>query len=75
MPNWIEGTFRARGEKENIKKFLLEGLEICGGYGKNKEILKEITCEEDSYIEIEFKFAAKKNIQKLCILQEHTDSL
>lgn len=29
MPNWIEGTFRARGNKDNIKKFILEGLEAC----------------------------------------------
>ncbi len=57
MPNWIEGTFRARGSKENIKRFLLEGLEPCGEYGKNKEISKEITYDEDDYLEIEFKYA------------------
>lgn len=57
MPNWIEGTFRARGSKENIKRFLLEALKQCGGYGENKEILKEISYEEDDCIGIEFKYA------------------
>jgi hypothetical protein len=60
MPNWIEGTFRARGNKENIKKFLLEALEPCVGYGKNKELLKEIIYDEDSFIEIEFKYSEKE---------------
>ena len=57
MANWIEGTFRARGSKENIKRFLLEALEPCSRFGKNKEILKEITYEEDNYLEMEFKYA------------------
>lgn len=59
MPNWIEGIFRARGSKENIKRFLLEALEPCVGYGKmlHEEFLKEISYEEDNYIEIEFKYA------------------
>jgi hypothetical protein len=27
MPNWCEGTLKVRGEQENIKRFLTEGLE------------------------------------------------
>lgn len=26
MPNWVEGTFRIRGPKENVSKFAAEGL-------------------------------------------------
>lgn len=29
MPNWCEGTFRARGKLENIKRFILEGIEAA----------------------------------------------
>lgn len=44
MSNWIEGTFRARGKKENIKKFLLEGLGACYGL----KITTEIDENDDS---------------------------
>lgn len=44
MPNWIEGTFRARGSKENIKKFILEGLEAC----YRQKIITEIEENENS---------------------------
>ncbi len=30
MPNWVEGTFRAQGSKEDIKRFVMEGLQIRG---------------------------------------------
>lgn len=28
MPNWCEGTLKVRGNLENVKKFLLEGLNV-----------------------------------------------
>jgi hypothetical protein len=31
MPNWCEGVMKVRGSKEEIKKFLLEGLNPIGG--------------------------------------------
>ena len=46
MPNWCEGTFRARGEKEKIKKFLLEGLDACYGL----KITTDIVEDDDSLI-------------------------
>ena len=49
MPNWIEGTIRFRGSKENIKRFATEGLQLCGGIGEKRT---EISYEEDDYIEI-----------------------
>ena len=27
MPNWCAGTLRVRGTKENLTKFVLEGLQ------------------------------------------------
>lgn len=29
MPNWCKGEIRIRGSRENVKRFLLEGLEEC----------------------------------------------
>lgn len=29
MPNWCEGTLKVRGTKENVKRFVLEGLPPC----------------------------------------------
>jgi len=29
MPNWIEGTLKLRGNQEDIKRFIAEGLEPC----------------------------------------------
>lgn len=50
MPNWIEGTFRARGEKEKIKKFLLEGIGACNGL----KITTDID-EDDNSLTVTFK--------------------
>lgn len=55
MPNWCEGKLKVRGEKEDIKRFLLEGLEplnstehIAKLLGKEvPEVSVEI--EEDEY--------------------------
>ena len=27
MPNWIEGTMKLRGKRQDIRRFFLEGLE------------------------------------------------
>jgi hypothetical protein len=46
MPNWSEGNLKVRGSKENIKKFLTEGIEpvsFFGVAGQQSEI------EEDEY--------------------------
>lgn len=34
MPNWCEGTLKVRGTKENVKKFVLEGLHPVGFMGE-----------------------------------------
>lgn len=51
MPNWVNGTFRARGKKENIKKFLLEGLGACNGL----KITTEICEDDDNSLIVYFK--------------------
>lgn len=40
MPNWCAGTLRVRGTKENLTKFVLEGLQPIDCIGKDLEALK-----------------------------------
>jgi len=55
MPNWCVGTLKVRGEKENIRRFLLEGLSpidtgaaIASMLGKEVEV-NTIALDEDEY--------------------------
>lgn len=50
MANWVEGTFRARGSKDNIKRFIMEGLNAASYLGKEK-IKKELYYEDDDSLE------------------------
>lgn len=54
MANWVEGTFRARGSKDNIKKFIMEGLNAISYLGKEK-IKKELYYEDDDLLEFRIK--------------------
>ena len=40
MPNWCAGTLRVRGTKENLTKFVLEGLQPVDYFGEDLETLK-----------------------------------
>ena len=40
MPNWCAGTLRVRGTKENLTKFVLEGLQPVDYIGEGLETLK-----------------------------------
>lgn len=40
MPNWCVGTLRVRGTKENLTKFVLEGLQPVDYIGEGLEALK-----------------------------------
>ena len=40
MPNWCAGTLRVRGTKENLTKFVLEGLQPIDYIGEELEALK-----------------------------------
>lgn len=40
MPNWCEGTLKVRGKIEDLKRFVLEGLQPVGIFGDKKEPLK-----------------------------------
>lgn len=40
MPNWCAGTLRVRGTKENLTKFVLEGLQPVDYIGEDLEALK-----------------------------------
>lgn len=62
MSNWIEGTFRFRGLKENVKKFIMEGLQPS--FRCEEKLQRKIEFEEDDYIEIKFTLNDKKEDSK-----------
>ena len=56
MPNWCEGTLKVRGTKENVTKFILEGLQPVGFLGEEKGKLTlnkygDIESDETCWIE------------------------
>ena len=40
MPNWCEGTLKVRGKIEDLKKFVLEGLQPVGFLGEERPPLE-----------------------------------
>jgi hypothetical protein len=52
MPNWIQGNFRARGPKENIIRFIKEGLAPSSSLGQDDEIDMELREYEEDYITV-----------------------
>ena len=73
MANWVEGTFRARGPKENIKKFIIEGLSPISRMGKEDKIKKELD-DNDDYFIVTFKrvdAGEEKNVELLHISGTH----
>ena len=71
MPNWIEGTFRCRGSKENITKFIMEGLQPISKFGCDEKLQREIEVDDDDYIEIIFTLNEQDDNQK----RKHPKSL
>ena len=56
MPNWIEGTMKLKGKREDIKRFFNEGLEPsswCGEVNKLDDQVKDIS--GDDYLEYVFR--------------------
>ena len=56
MPNWCKGTLKVRGTKENITKFIIEGLHPVGFMGEKHEKLSlneygDIDSNETCWIE------------------------
>lgn len=41
MPNWCEGSLKVRGTKENLTRFILEGLHPVGFLGEERERLSK----------------------------------
>lgn len=68
MPNWIKGTFRARGSKEDIKKFIMEGLGAISLISEEEKIKKELSYEDDDFLEFAFeRIDDDKNVEMLHI--------
>ena len=49
MPNWIEGCFRARGKREDINNFLVNGLNPVTFFGDDAQVKKELNEDGISY--------------------------
>ena len=63
MPNWIRGDLKVRGTKENIKKFLLEGLEpIPKGLFNPEKVKSEIITDDGFEFTIKANYEALKNL-------------
>ena len=55
MPNWIEGTMKLRGKREDIKRFLDNELEASSYLGEQVPLEKQVECDSDaSYFEYTF---------------------
>lgn len=57
MPNWIEGTMKLRGKREDILRFFREGLDASSWLGDGSGKLKDqVTDEsEDDWMEFHFR--------------------
>ena len=56
MPNWIEGTMKLRGKREDIKRFLDNELDTSSYYGEKRSIEEQVQCNSDGeYTEYTFK--------------------
>lgn len=42
MPNWIEGTMKLRGKREDIYRFFKEGLDPCSWAGEIRKIEDQV---------------------------------
>lgn len=51
MPNWIEGTMKLRGKRENIKRFFDKGLEPSSWFGEENKLDDQVIDEsEENYL-------------------------
>ena len=56
MPNWIEGTMKLRGKREDIKRFLDNEIEASSWFGEQNALEEQAKCNSDgSYFEYTFK--------------------
>lgn len=51
MPNWIEGTMKLRGKRENIRRFFNEGLDASSFGVKEKQVIDH---SDEELLEFEF---------------------
>lgn len=50
MPNWCEGTLKVRGSFQNIKKFILEGMQPVSFIGEDRKF--QVSEEDDTSLYI-----------------------
>lgn len=74
MPNWCEGTLRVRGKIEDLKRFILEGLEPVTYFGNTLESLcfnEFDVCESDHDCYI--KGTYRGFVENLCVYLDSDD--
>lgn len=62
MPNWIEGTMKLRGKREDILRFFREGLDASSWLGDGSGKLKDQVTDESEDDWIEFNFRNEPHI-------------
>lgn len=56
MPNWIEGTLKLRGKRENIRNFIKNEITASELYGVKSDINEQVIDDSgDDYLDFTFK--------------------
>lgn len=63
MPNWIEGTLKLRGKRDNIKRFLDNGLEASSWFDEESEPIEHYVVDESGVNYIEYSFHDEPHIK------------
>lgn len=62
MPNWIEGTMKLRGKREDIKRFFLEGLEPSTWAGEINNLSDQVI-DNSADDDLDFSFRDEPHIK------------
>ena len=56
MPNWIEGTLKLRGKREDIRRFLKNEIVASTWYGETPDVSEQVIDDSgDDYLDFTFK--------------------
>ena len=61
MPNWIEGTMKLRGKREDIKRFFREGLQASSWTGETNK-LEDQVIDNSAENDLDFSFKDQPHI-------------
>lgn len=56
MPNWIEGTLKLRGKREDIRRFLKNEITASTWYGETPDVSEQVIDDSgDDYLDFGFE--------------------